>query len=106
MRQFYQGFGYDRLSGDSVYMPNASIPELSYQHRRCAEELEGQRHRREVLKVLLGEAKRARLPMWTAATTDALATTRKKINRVAARKSRLERRLRASELPTSVRLAG
>jgi hypothetical protein len=60
---------------------------------KCCRDLKGARQQRDLLKRLLTEARRCNLPGWTAKLTEALALSRKLINRISARRSWLAKRL-------------
>lgn len=55
----------------------------------CSRQLAGERHRRDTLKLLLKKAKLDQAPLWTSTIAGLLAESRKRINRLSARKSRL-----------------
>jgi len=59
----------------------------------CCRELDGERNKRDILKLLLDRAKADDLPDWIVALSEHLTLTRKSINRLSAKRSRLQRRL-------------
>ena len=61
--------------------------------QNCSDALEGQRHQRDKLKFLLNAAKRDKMPTWISYLSEQLASTRVRIQRLCARRSRLQHKL-------------
>jgi hypothetical protein len=68
-----------------------TVTRSGYALQRCCQELDGERHQRENLKILLGAACRDQLPGWMALLSKILSESRRRLNRLWARRSRLQR---------------
>jgi hypothetical protein len=85
--------GWQKVLWHAQSMKEIQDPELEYQYMQTCRELDGERNRRGILRSLLVCAKHSQLPRWTSALEDALSRSRKRVNTLSARKSRLRRRL-------------
>jgi hypothetical protein len=66
---------------------------LDWNFNKCCEALQGERHKREMLKRLLEHTLEASLPKWNARIAEELKRTRKRIQQLSAKKSRLRKSL-------------